>query len=911
MKMIYLVIVSIVLAILTIGAASATADDNATAAVDDSGDVVSAPDGDLEIMGDEDDREDDWEEDPYDPKDPYSEDFNPIDIPENVPYKSDKNITFSVKEDIQGVIQVSDGREYDFDSGEYIYDYKDFTLTNGTAFIPLKDCEIKEHYFYFNFIAKGNTSQETASKINEYFEDSSFPVYVLPFVLPEYAYIGADVIIKLSTPDGVTGNVSAYYYEEKYDEEYGYYYGKGALISNASISDGQINIGRWDIGPQDVYFAFKNETDELYTDVLSQSFRFSVIDQSPDWQMELGPHDELLKTDMALFKIMSIPSELEGKFELYIDGNPIKCNVDYDNYYIAFNATGLSYGPHAFELKFLGDDYFNPVNVSGTFNLTDVVIEIPDKYDMGRDDSSIVITLPEDATGWIKITADGVVIYNEEIEVWDWDDEYNMGNVKMAAGLEKLKYGINNIVVNVTGKYSAVKKGQINATYSLQIGQDYLAYGDDTIELDIPNDASADVFVVIDGVEYKAIRDDGSYIKVPGNLSVGNHTVTLRYSGDERFPAKQFTDNLTVVPEIKLPFLDYGFDKNTEVISLKMPKDATGYLSIWLAGYVKGKCVYTDEKNITIVDGEATFSLANLSYGNYRLLIKYVDGNYPVMGISDEMEYFTINPELKYPSVMVEGENEFIILDLPGEYGSVSCMVFIDDYEITRHTNLVNGKASISLADFPAGDHEIEVIFTQEYGDGEDFYDDYYVQYVRILIQKPVIKASNANVVYSANSLYKIQITGVDKNMIAGKKVTFKINGKAIGTAKVDKKGFASVKITKTPGNYKITAVFNKVSVTKKLVVKHVLKLKKVTVKRSAKKLTIKAALEKVNGKYLKGKKITLKFNGKKLVAKTNKKGVAKFTIKSKVLKKLKKGKKVTYKAAYLKDTVKYTVKVK
>ena len=99
----------------------------------------------------------------------------------------------------------------------------------------------------------------------------------MPFVLPEYAYIGADVIIKLSTPDGVTGNVSAYYYEEKYDEEYGYYYGKGALISNASISDGQINIGRWDIGPQDVYFAFKNETDELYTDVLSQSFRFSVI----------------------------------------------------------------------------------------------------------------------------------------------------------------------------------------------------------------------------------------------------------------------------------------------------------------------------------------------------------------------------------------------------------------------------------------------------------------------------------------------------------------------------------------------------------------------------------------------------------------------------------------------------------
>ena len=118
MKMKYLVIVSFLLAILTIGAASATADDNATAAVDDSGDVMSAPDGDLdEVVNDAD----------ADSKDPYSEDFNPIDIPENVPYKSDKNITFSVKEDIQGVIQVSDGREYDSDSGEYIYDYRNFT----------------------------------------------------------------------------------------------------------------------------------------------------------------------------------------------------------------------------------------------------------------------------------------------------------------------------------------------------------------------------------------------------------------------------------------------------------------------------------------------------------------------------------------------------------------------------------------------------------------------------------------------------------------------------------------------------------------------------------------------------------------------------------------------------------------
>ena len=88
------------------------------------------------------------------------------------------------------------------------------------------------------------------------------------------------------------------------------------------------------------------------------------------------------------------------------------------------------------------------------------------------------------------------------------------------------------------------------------------------------------------------------------------------------------------------------------------------------------------------------------------------------------------------------------------------------------------------------------------------------------------------------------------------------------------------------------------------------LTLKKVKVKKSAKKLVLRATL-KINGKAVKGKKITFKFKGKKYKAKTNKKGVAKVTIKKKVLKKLKVGKRVNYQATYGKVTKKCTVKVK
>lgn len=57
--------------------------------------------------------------------------------------------------------------------------------------------------------------------------------------------------------------------------------------------------------------------------------------------------------------------------------------------------------------------------------------------------------------------------------------------------------------------------------------------------------------------------------------------------------------------------------------------------------------------------------------------------------------------------------------------------------------------------------------------------------------------------------------------------------------------------------------------------------------------------------------KLKKKFKGKKYPAKTNKQGIAKVTIKKKVIKKLKKGKKYTVKISYLKVSIKTKVKVK
>ena len=136
---------------------------------------------------------------------------------------------------------------------------------------------------------------------------------------------------------------------------------------------------------------------------------------------------------------------------------------------------------------------------------------------------------------------------------------------------------------------------------------------------------------------------------------------------------------------------------------------------------------------------------------------------------------------------------------------------------------------------------------------------------------------------------------------------------------------YKSVKITKQttkitlpnifdkPGKNTITAVwktnYGSGKKSMKITVDHFVILKTVKVQKSAKKLTLQATLKKGNTQ-LKNKQVTFKFNGKTYKAKTNSKGIAKVIIKSNVLKKLKAGKKVTYQATYLKDTVKKTVKV-
>ena len=223
-----------------------------------------------------------------------------------------------------------------------------------------------------------------------------------------------------------------------------------------------------------------------------------------------------------------------------------------------------------------------------------------------------------------------------------------------------------------------------------------------------------------------------------------------------------------------------------------------------------------------------------------------------------------------------------------------------------NHTSdVVGGKASVTVTNLNAGYYDVTIIYS-----GDDKYAPIVKSATTKVIVDPNVVIKQSDALYTAK--YSVTVYDNEGKLADGASVVFYVNGKNVKTVKTNSKGVATFNL---PSNclpnkkYTITSLGK--SASKQVTVKQILSVKKVTVKRSAKKLVLTATLKKVDGKYLKGKKITFKFKGKTYRAKTNKKGVAKVTIKKKVIIKLKKGKKYAYSAKYVKDKVKGKVKVK
>ena len=418
---------------------------------------------------------------------------------------------------------------------------------------------------------------------------------------------------------------------------------------------------------------------------------------------------------------------------------------------------------------------------------------------------------------------------------------------------------------------------------------------DDCVSVRTSDKAQGTVKVFIDGALIKTSKtEDGDFImSLEKYIKYTNHEVKVVYSSKNLSRTKIQQVNMTYDFDVLLDYFTYG---DMDTLEILLPDTLNNKLLTVTVNGTK----YPFRHSAGIVNNIIEIDISKLLAGNYTLNIDFQgdDKFYPL----NKSYNFTIDYNFKIPWFAEYKGSSVISLNLPKDANG-QLVVYVDG-KLFKSSRMNNGYAEVRMDSLAPGVYDMSIRY-----DGNDYSLD---SVDTVILATPKVTAPY-KFRAGENKYVKLEVPKTCKGY-----VIFEIDGKR---HKVTiKNGIAKYSLKNLkPGEHEIYAEYygadgyedlsGWVDVTvKKPLVK--LTLNKVKIKKSAKKLVLKATL-KVNGKKVKGKVVKFKFNKKTYKVKTNKKGIAKLTITKKVLKKLKVGKKVTYKASYGGKTVKKTVRVK
>lgn len=587
----------------------------------------------------------------------------------------------------------------------------------------------------------------------------------------------------------------------------------------------------------------------------------------------LGFAEEILKDDPEGRVGLYFPQSANGDVQIFIDGKFIK-NLTAEQYMFlnASDFNTLPLGMHNVTISYSGDSYYRKFTKTFNFTVVDMLISIPQNMLFDHDDC-ITAKILNNRDGTVFIFVDGKLVFKDKL---DRNGEFlhsMFDDITCGQHLVEVQYNAS--------KFTKSKKVLVNVDYDVDIwGYGTFVYGGDSeIVIIVPTDFNKKLIdITIDGKVQEFTIDDSGWIELDvSKMPAGNHTVDFTFKGDEKYHSWNESHNFTIIYQAIMPFTKY-FDEDS-IVSLALPKSAKGNLEL----YVDGKLY----KSVKVVDGDAVITLGDFIPGKYLLSAKYSGDDFVVGELNRTLRVY---PNIAAPSKMYVGENGVVTVKT-SKSANATVIFSVAGKNVTA--KVVNGIAKLSLKDFKVGDTDIDAHYIGENGFNCTLY-----ACVNILNTK--IQISNVNVVYSNNAKVKVYI---NEKLAKNTYVTFKVSGKTL-KVKTDKNGVATLKVNGLKvGKYNIQAIYATAKTTKKLTVKHMVSLNTLKVKKSAKKVVLTAKL----AKKLKNKVIKFKFNGKTIKVKTNSKGIAKATFN---VKNLKAGKKLTYSATYLKDTVKKTVKV-
>jgi len=645
--------------------------------------------------------------------------------------------------------------------------------------------------------------------------------------------VGEDAVISVKLLSDATGSVTVTVNGKDYTET--------VVNGVANVKVADIKAGTYDV-------AVKYSGDNNYNAaVATSSFTVSKVDST----MDVTVNDIVFGGDLIVDAVL--PDDATG--EVVITVNGVDYHVSIENGKATGTISGLAAGDYIVTVKYVGDDKYTGVEVAENVNVAKaqpvlgVVIADVDYGNGFVIEATLTGVNSAPLSGNVIVTVAG-----KEYTVKVTDGKGIFTGDKLAAGT----YGFaaawaGNDNYNAVVENGDFKVNKIDSTVA--VNADDIKVGENvTVTVNVPTDATGDVIIIVDGVDYTVAIENGKAVKTIADLKANVYTVTVKYSGDNNYNANQNTTEFTVSKisdynmNITVPEFKEGVNSTINVV---LPKDATGTVTVEIGG-----------KNYTanVTDGVANVIIPGLGVGDYNITTTYSgDAKYDLMtkkGNITVIPNVDVNLDVD-DVVMVYHDGTRLVAKLTDYQGKpiVNATIYfnINGVNYARTTD-ANGTASIAL-NLESGAYPVIVAYN-----GSASYSKI-SKNITVTIN-PSIIADDLVKMYKNDTKFSAKFLGSDGKVLANTTVKFNING-VLYTRTTNNDGVGSLAINLRPGEYVLTA-YNPVTGEQQgfnITVKSLIVTQDLT-KYYMNASSFQATIYDKNGSLAVGKNVTFNING-------------------------------------------------
>ena len=701
-------------------------------------------------------------------------------------------------------------------------------IVNGKGTFHADKLAAGSYNFNARFAGSNNYNEVSDSgKFNVYKVDSAIGITVKDI------NVGEDAVITVKLFSDATGELTVTVNGKDYTAN--------VVNGRATVSVSDLKAGTYDV-------VAKYSGDNNYNAaVATSSFTVSKVDST----MDVTVNDIVFGGDLTVDAVL--PDDATGEVIITVDGTSYTAGINDGK--ATQVVKDLTAGSHVVVVKYAGDDKYTAVEIAKGVNVAKaqpVLGVVIADVDYGNG-----FVIEATLTGVNNAPLSGnviVTVAGKEYIVEVTDGKGIFTGDKLAAGT----YGFaaawaGNDNYNAVAENGDFKVNKIDSTVA--VNADDIKVGENvTVTVNVPTDATGDVIIIVDGVDYTVAIENGKAVKTIADLKANDYTVTVKYSGDNNYNANQNTTEFTVSKisdynmNITVPEFKEGVNSTINVV---LPKDATGTVTVEIGG-----------KNYTanVTDGVANVIIPGLGVGDYNITTTYSgDAKYDLMtkkGNITVIPNVDVNLDVD-DVVMVYHDGTRLVAKLTDYQGKpiVNATIYfnINGVNYARTTD-ANGTASIAL-NLESGAYPVIVAYN-----GSASYSKI-SKNITVTIN-PSIIADDLVKMYKNDTKFSAKFLGSDGKVLANTTVKFNING-VLYTRTTNNDGVGSLAINLRPGEYVLTA-YNPVTGEQQgfnITVKSLIVTQDLT-KYYMNASSFQATIYDKNGSLAVGKNVTFNING-------------------------------------------------